>query len=179
MADSYREEPSLDLDMILDVKRLLDNEIQDVDYKTHWLYKGVLIVEVEIEQRVRRQNIFHKAPHRFMVVGQDTRSGKLVTAYCVAQRITYNHGLDKLASKSKAILQEDMSWLDGLNLKSKLAAKGSAKYQKAALFTCRKELVAKLCKIFSIRNEEDAKWADVDWDELKVSKTLKLSRCLY
>ena len=179
MANPYEEAPSLGLHMIPDVSRLLHDEIQDVNYKAHWLYKGVLIVEVEIEQRVRRQNIFRKAPHRFMVVGQETRSGKLVTAYCVARIITYNHGLDKLADKSKAILQEDMSWLDGLNLKWKLAAKGSAKYQKAALFTCRKELVAKLCKIFSIRNEEDAKWADVDWDELKVSKTSKLSRCLY
>ena len=62
-----------------------------------------------------------------------------------------------------------MSWLNGLNLKWKLAAKGSAKYQKPALFTCRKDLVAKLCKIFSIKDEEDAEWADVDWDEPKVS----------
>ena len=82
------------------------------------------------------------------------------------------------SSQARARLYYKRTCHDGLNLKWKLAAKGSAKYQKPALFTCRKDLVAKLCKIFSIRDEEEAEWADVDWDELRVSSLFCLLHML-
>jgi hypothetical protein len=144
-------------------------EIPGIEYKYHQTYRGILIMEVMIFQRVHGGSKTTRiAPHRFMVIGQDKNNETFVTAHFFGTQVAWIHGLEKLTGRSQG-LQDDMSWASGLQLDWKLGDDHTAKYQKPMLLTYREDFATELCKAFSIKHADEDTWAEIEWEKIKVS----------